>query len=431
MRRTMLLLACALAGALPLAAQTTAPLDSANTIGTTYHIHSSVLGEDRSYFVYAPPGAHGVASPVIVLLDGPDYVYWLTSAAVRILVIGERMPAALVVAVPSTIAARIRDFTPAIVSDTARRTAYPTAGGADRMLRFLADELLPEVERNYRTAPFRVLIGWSLEGLFAAYALLARPEVFQAYIAISPSMWWDHQRLTDSLVARLARQPQLRGWFYATIGGVEDPVGMMAPFLRVERAFREHAPPTLEWRFTVLAGEDHYGTPYRSIHGGLDAIFRPFRALPPDSVRALGIAGLDRRYAEMRARFGSLDQTPEPALNTLGFLLLADTQASHHALALDAFRENGRRFPHSANVYDSMGDAFRTLGQKEAALTCFAASVRTGLAFPDEGDPLGSEVAPNSLRKMGEVARELDRPAWTPGAIPERVAAECLAGQAR
>ena len=430
MRRTMLLLVCALAGALPLAAQTTAPLDSANTIGTAHHIHSSALGEDRSYFVYAPPGARGVASPVIVLLDGEDYHFWLTAAAVRILVDVERMPTALVVAVPTT-ADRTRDLTPPIVSDSAlRRRLPPTAGGADRMLQFLADELLPEVERNYRTAPFRVLIGWSLGGLVAAYALLARPEVFQAYIAISPAMWWDHERLTDSLVARLAREPRPRGWFYATIGGLE-PSFMPAPFQRVERAFREHAPPTLEWQFTVLANEVHFSTPYRSTYDGLDAIFRPFRALPSDSVRALGIAGLDRHWAEMRARFGFPDRTPEPALNTLAYLLLADSQESRRSLALDAFRENGRRFPHSANVYDSMGDAFRALGQKEAALTCFAASVRTGRAFPGEGDPLGSEVAPNSLRKMGEVARELGRPTWSPEAIPERVTAECLAGQAR
>jgi tetratricopeptide (TPR) repeat protein len=120
------------------------------------------------------------------------------------------------------------------------------------------------------------------------------------------------------------------------------------------------------------------------------------------------------------------------ALNTLGFLLLAETQASRRDRALDAFRENVRRFPRSANVYDSMGDGFRALGQREAAIVCYAASVRTGRAFPDEGEVFtGSTIAPQSLGKMGVVARELDRPAWTPETIPERVTADCLAGRAR
>jgi hypothetical protein len=109
----------------------------------------------------------------------------------------------------------------------------------------------------------------------------------------------------------------------------------------------------------VLAGEDHGSTPYRSTYDGLEAIFRVF-LVPRDSAVALGIAGLDRRYAELRSRFGIPDGTPEVALNTLGFLLLAETQASRRDRALDAFRENVRRFPRSANVYDSMGDGFQT-----------------------------------------------------------------------
>jgi hypothetical protein len=215
------------------------------------------------------------------------------------------------------------------------------------------------------------------------------------------------------------------------MGALEPADEMIAPFRRVERALREHAPGALEWRFTVLAGEDHGSTPYRSTYDGLEAIFRGF-LVPRDSTIALGIAGLDRRYAELRARFGFPDRTPEVALNILGFQLLADAQANRRVQALDAFRENGRRFPRSANVYDSMGDGLRALGQGEAARVCYAASVRTGRAFPDEGEFVtGSAIAPQSLAKMGEVARALGRPVWTPEAIPEGVTAQCLAGQAR
>jgi len=429
MRRTPLFVGLALACALPLAAQTPPPPDAVVTIGAVHHIHSSVLGEDRPYLLYEPPGPRGAPLPVVVLLDG-DVHFHHTTGAVRFLRDQGRMPPVRVIAVPNT-SDRTRDLTPAVISDTALRTAAPTAGGADRMLRFLADELLPEVERNYGRAPFRVLVGHSFGGLFAEYAFLTRPELFQAYIAISPSMSWDNERLTDSLVARLAREPRPRGWFYATMGALESADEMIAPFRRVERAFRRRAPGTLEWRFTVLAGEDHGSTPYRSTYDGLETIFRVF-LVPRDSAVALGIAGLDRRYAELRSRFGFPDRTPEAALNTLGNLLRADGRASRRAQALDAYRENGRRFPLSANVYDSMGDGFRALGQREAAITCYGASVRTGRAFPDEGGVFtGSTIAPQSLAKMGVVARELDRPAWTPEAIPERVTAECLAGRAR
>lgn len=429
MRRTTLLLGCTLAGALPLGAQASARRDSALTSGTAFHIHSKVLGEDRPYFLYAPPGGRGGRLPIIVVLDG-DAHFDHTASAVRFLVNQGRMPPALVVAVPNT-ADRTRDLTPAVISDTALRTATPTAGGADRLLRFLADELIPAIERRHGKAPFRVLVGHSLGGLTAAYALLGGAGGFQAVIAISPSLWWDHERLTDSLVARLARQPPLQGWWYATMGALESADQMIAPFQRVERALREHAPATLQWRFTLLPDEDHGSTPYRSAYDGLEAIFRPYR-VPTDSMVALGIDGLDRRYAELRARFGFPERTPEVAFNTLGYLLLADSQAPRRAQALEAFRENARRFPRSANVYDSLGDGFLTLGDKASAFTCFAASVLTGRKFPDEGGVVpGRTIAPQSLVKLARVALDLGRQAWVPDAIPEQVTALCPAGPAR
>jgi enterochelin esterase-like enzyme len=160
MNQNTLLLGCALAAALPLEAQGSAPRDSAVTIGITRHIQSKVLGEDRPYLVYEPSGVRDEPLPVIVLLDG-DAHFHHTTGVVRFLVDQGRMPPALVVAVPNT-TDRTRDLTPAILSDTAMRTATPTAGGADHMLRFLGDELLPEVARSYGKTPFRVLVGHSL-----------------------------------------------------------------------------------------------------------------------------------------------------------------------------------------------------------------------------------------------------------------------------
>jgi predicted alpha/beta superfamily hydrolase len=51
------------------------------------------------------------------------------------------------------------------------------------------------IDRTYRSRPYRVLVGHSLGGLFAVYALMTRPDVFQGYIAISPALWWDDQSL--------------------------------------------------------------------------------------------------------------------------------------------------------------------------------------------------------------------------------------------
>lgn len=419
MRAVPFLLA-ALCAAPSLSAQSGSEANPAITLGAARRIRSAALGEDRPYFVYRPAGAPRGPMPLIVLLDG-DAHFHHTTGVVRFLADQGRMPPALVVAVPNT-TDRTRDLTPPVVDSLRLRAPFPSAGGADRMLDFLADELLPAVEAEHGASPFRVLIGHSFGGLFATHAMLARPDVFQAYIAISPSLWWDGGRLADSLVAHAGTTGE-HPWFYATMGGLEPPV-QTVPFGRVTQA-----PARAGWRFVTFPDDDHGSTPLKSTYDGLEAIFRPLR-LPGDSLVALGIAGIDRRYAELGGRYGLFKGTPEVALNTLGYRLLGEEPA-RAADAVAAFRENARRFPRSGNTYDSLADGLLALGRKEAAMACFANAVRVGLANPDEGQTVqGRAIAPVSHGRMATLARELGRPVWAPDAIPERVEQDCQRGSA-
>ena len=61
---------------------------------------------------------------------------------------------------------RERDLTPSHVGD------FKESGGGPRFLDFIAQELMPYIDRNYRTHPYRVLEGHSLGGALAAYTLL-------------------------------------------------------------------------------------------------------------------------------------------------------------------------------------------------------------------------------------------------------------------
>ena len=92
---------------------------------------------------------------------------------------------------------RTRDLSPTHVTTTVGggNTAlqFPTSGGADKFLKFIETELIPEIEKRYRTQPYRILAGHSLGGLFAIHAMLSRPDVFQSYIAVSPALHWDNQ----------------------------------------------------------------------------------------------------------------------------------------------------------------------------------------------------------------------------------------------
>ena len=185
------------------------------SLGETRELHSAVLGERREIIVGLPAGYEGgdETYPVVYLLDGPSHFHHTTGTA-RFLARNGRMPEVIVVAIPNT--DRTRDLSPPIHSDAS--PARSSAGGADSFLEFISAELRPFVDEHYRTRPYAILIGHSLGGLFANHALVHRPEVFDAYISISPSLWWDEQRLVAQADSAFDHAGDLVGDFYMTMG---------------------------------------------------------------------------------------------------------------------------------------------------------------------------------------------------------------------
>jgi predicted alpha/beta superfamily hydrolase len=80
----------------------------------------------------------------------------------------------------------------------------PKVGGSNAFRRFIAEELIPEIDRRYRTTPERSIIGESLAGLFIVETFLLTPQLFDRYIALDPSLWWDGGSLAAAAEGRLA-----------------------------------------------------------------------------------------------------------------------------------------------------------------------------------------------------------------------------------
>ena len=148
-------------------------------LGVRRTLKSAILNEERAVFVHLPASydTSRASYPVLYLLDG-------TSASLQeMIAITSRMrgdrgaPEMIIVAVANT--NRNRDMMPVVAKD------YPGPPGAEEFLAFLERELVPDIERTYRTAEPRILMGKSLSGLFTLYALLTKPILFNAYVGCS------------------------------------------------------------------------------------------------------------------------------------------------------------------------------------------------------------------------------------------------------
>jgi len=181
----------ALAGASP-----AAPL----AIGETWTIDSAILGEKRRINVYLPAGvAPGTALPLMGMPDGGLHEDFLHVAGLLQVGAGNgTMRPFLLVGIENT--ERRRDLTgPTEVAKD--RSIAPRVGGSAAFRAFLRKELLPEVAKRYRLTDERAIVGESLAGLFVVETLALEPDLFDSYIAIDPSLWWNDGALAKRLAA--------------------------------------------------------------------------------------------------------------------------------------------------------------------------------------------------------------------------------------
>ena len=340
-------------------------------IGESFTLTSKILNEERPYLVYLPDDYESDGQPVSVLylLDGRSNFHH-TSGSVSFLVNQGRMPRTMVVAIPNT-QDRTRDLTPKLMRDTEAMEQMTTAGGADNMLSFISDELIPHIEKNYNTNDYKLLIGHSFGGLFALHALLTSPDLFDGYVSISPSLWWDNQRLVEETDKYLDSNPELDAFFYMTMGN--EGGDMLGGAMKVAALFEENSPEDFKWDFKVMKEETHGSVPYRSTYYGLEKIFGDWYNVDlKEMYTSGGMDAIESQYKKISDRLGYTMSPSEGGLNTLGYQLMASGSMDK---AIDVFEANVKRHPKSYNTYDSLGEALMKKGDKKSAIKQYKKSV--------------------------------------------------------
>ena len=342
------------------------------TMGIRTSIESEILGEERPLLIYTPDGYEQSTEsyPVIYLLDGDGHLLH-TAGITQFLSNQGKMPQVIIVGLPNT--DRTRDLTP---EQTNPNDNFPTAGGADNFLSFIADELVPHIESNYRTAPYRILIGHSFGGLFSVNALIKKPELFNAHISISPSLWWDNKGMLPKAEQFFDENRDLKNFYYMTLGN--EGGAMLAGVWGYAGIMEEKAPRNFKWHFELMKQETHGSIPHRSTYDGLEMIYDGWSI--EDFNMAVfngGIEAIDAHYASLSDRFGYTISTPEAAVNQVGYHFMRREKFDD---AIAAFERNIRDFPESVNAYDSAGDGYKAQGNMEKAIANYEKACTMGKA---------------------------------------------------
>jgi predicted alpha/beta superfamily hydrolase len=255
------------------------------TSATQFTIRSEILNEGRTVFVYVPDTYESEAArqkryPVLYLLDGRAYfdatvgiTHHLGSWNSAV----QAIPDLIVVAIQNT--KRTRDMTPTHMAEGVYSSG---SGGAAAFRSFLESELMPAVDKRFRTSRERILVGHSLAGLFVLDTFLEKPALFDAYIASDPSLWWDDNLLARKLSGRSGTPlgPFVRLYIAqantpdSTPGEHDAHKAGITAFL----AALEAAKPPVQRSYQYFEDETHLSVPLQAIYRGLRFAYAGYKA---------------------------------------------------------------------------------------------------------------------------------------------------------
>ncbi|MFL5788159.1 MAG: alpha/beta hydrolase-fold protein [Flavisolibacter sp.] len=377
-------------------------------IGTIDSVYSSILKEKRKIWVYVPNSTgNSIFSiqryPVVYLLDGDAHFYSVMGMIQQLSEVNGNtvLPEMILVGIPNT--DRTRDLTPTHVSGGPYMDSafVRTSGGGERFTDFLEKELIPHIDSLYPTAPNRTLIGHSFGGLMVVNTLIHHPDLFNSYLAIDPSLWWDKQKLLkESETALHSRSFAGKSLFLAiantmnagmdTLRIQKDTSGQsihIRSILEFSKLLKRNNGNGLRWTYRYYNDDNHGSVPLIAEYDGFRFIYNfyqfPFSnrlfdpAFNADSAIALHFKNISRNMSYNVV-------PPESLMNSLGYFYM---QNKSFDKAYNIFKRHIDNYPQSFNAYDSMGDLFAAKDDRQKAIEYYSKAL-TIKDYPDTKNKL-------------------------------------------
>ena len=242
-------------------------------------IPSKVLNQERQIYIHVPkrdPTNPSKTFPVLYLLDGENHFHIL-SAYIDYLSHYEIIPPIMVVGIISK--DRRRDLTPTkstIDYFGKNDSTYKTTGGNEHFFQFMQAELMPYIETNYKAGSFKIFAGHSFGGITTINCMLTRPDMFNAYIAISPSLWWDNKVILKLVENKLTKSVSLNKSFFYSVGneGIKDPNSFHTDLLKLDSLIVNRTPKGLIYKYKCYPEESHMSEPIVAYYDALRFIYQ-------------------------------------------------------------------------------------------------------------------------------------------------------------
>lgn len=155
-------------------------------------------------------------------------------------------------------------------------STYNTSGGNEHFFQFMQTELIPYIEAHYKVEPYKIFAGHSFGGITTINCMLTHPAMFNAYIAISPSLWWDNKYILKLAENKLTKSASLNKKFFYSVGneGINDPNSFHTDILKFDSLIMNRTPNGLLYKYKCYPEESHMSEPIVAYYDALRFIYQ-------------------------------------------------------------------------------------------------------------------------------------------------------------
>ena len=336
------------------------------TIGKYRKFQSGILEGEVTYLVHLPDGYENSKKnyPVVYMMNGQSVSSFANAAATLDNLSNERIPDMILIGISNTgVAAGYR--------------SCPDDSGnvrlGDSFSKFLREDLIPEIKRNYRTNDYKILFGQSNTGLFVLYNLLKQPDMFNAYVVASPMFGWCPQFYAEQTSTFLKNNPSLNKKLYVSYGDLD-----YVEVLRHINDFKEilkQSQAGFQWQVDLIENAGH--VPFMTLNSALLYIFS--ECTINEERKKFSIPEIKTHFEKLSAEYGF---TVVPKAGVLFDMAIDKKNEKEFERAVDLFKYLINLYPGSEIYHYVLGQTYQLKGDVDLAKESFSESLKINPDFP-------------------------------------------------
>jgi len=354
------------------------------TTGFEETISSKILGQERKIWIHIPTsnGGNKIKDrgnyPVIYLLDGSSNFNTVVSITEH-MTESSLCPPIIVVGILHS--NRLSELTVGTDNELPGMV-----GNGEKFMSFVQKELIPYIDKTYPTTTYKTFIGHSLGGLTVMNTFLHHPDLFNSYVSLDGSLWWDNQKIVKEAKTILPTQNYKgKALFMAMANRLERGVDtsnvqkdttesteLIRSNLKFIKELSRNKKSQLSFKYKYYENDNHPSVRLAGEYDALRFIFDFYKLKIYDSELKDPDFKLDSLlvtdYKNVSEKMGYVNIPGESQVNNFGYQMMGSNQFKK---AETLFKLNIANNPNSGNCYDSLGDLYLKTGDKTKAIESF------------------------------------------------------------